>query len=76
MDEQKQIVTDTAKQMSADEKAEATRSQNMRHVWIAEGNFLRGKPVLTGISDNRFTELLEGDISESDELVVGEKPKL
>ncbi len=75
VDEQKQIVTDTAKQLSADEKAAATRSQNMRHVWIAEGNFLRGKPVVTGISDNRYTELVEGDISEKDELVVGEKPK-
>ena len=75
VDEQKQIVTDTAKQLSADEKAAATRSQNMRHVWVAEGNFLRGKPVVTGISDNRYTELVEGDISEKDELVVGEKPK-
>jgi HlyD family secretion protein len=75
VDEQKQIVTDTAKQLSADEKAEATRSQNRRHVWVAEGNFLRGKPVVTGISDNRYTELVEGDISEKDELVVGEKPK-
>lgn len=75
VDEQKQIVTDTAKQLSADEKAAATRSQNMRHVWIAEGNFLRGKPVVTGISDNRYTELVEGDITEKDELVVGEKPK-
>ena len=75
LDEQKQVVTDTAKQMSADEKAAATRSQNLRHVWIAEGNFLRGKPVRTGISDNRHTELLEGDLSAEEELVVGEKPK-
>ena len=75
LDEQKQVVTDTAKQMSADEKAAATRSQNLRHVWIAEGNFLRGKPVRTGISDNRYTELIEGDLSAEEELVVGEKPK-
>ena len=76
VDEQKQMVTDTAKQMSADEKAEATRAQNLRHVWVAEGNFLRGKPVRTGISDNRYTELIEGDLVENEELVVGEKPKL
>jgi len=75
VDEQRQIVTDTAKQMSADEKAAATRAQNLRHVWIAEGNFLRGKPVMTGISDNRFTELIEGNLSEGEDLVVGEKPK-
>ena len=75
VDEQKQVVTDTAKQMSADEKAAATRAQNLRHVWIAEGKFLRGKPVRTGISDNRYTELIDGEVSEHDELVVGEKPK-
>jgi len=75
VDEQKQIVTDTAKQLSADEKAAATRSQNMRQVWVADGNFLRGKPVVTGISDNRYTELVEGDLADTDELVVGEKPK-
>ena len=75
VDEQKQIVTDTAKQMSADEKAAATRAQNLRYVWVAEGLFLRGKPVRTGVSDNRFTELIEGELSVDDELVVGEKPK-
>ena len=75
VDEQKQMVTDTAKQMSADEKAEATRAQNLRHVWVAEGNFLRGKPVRTGISDNRYTELIEGELAENEDLVVGEKPK-
>ncbi len=75
VDEQKQVVADTAKQMSADEKASATRAQNLRHVWIAEGGFLRGKPVQTGISDNRYTELIGGELSENDELVVGEKPK-
>ena len=75
VDEQRQVVTDTAKQMSADEKAAATRAQNLRHVWIAEGKFLRGKPVRTGISDNRYTELIGGELSENDELVVGEKPK-
>ncbi len=75
VDEQKQVVTDTAKQMSADEKAAATRAQNLRHVWIAEGKFLRAKPVRTGISDNRYTELIDGELSVLDELVVGEKPK-
>jgi len=75
VDEQKQTVNDTAKQMSADEKAAATRAQSSRHVWIADGSFLRAKPVQTGISDNRFTELVEGDLTEGEELVVGEKPK-
>ena len=75
VDEQKQLVADTAKQMSANEKAAATLAQNLRHVWISDGVFLRAKTVRTGISDNRYTELIEGELSEHVELVVGEKPK-
>jgi HlyD family secretion protein len=75
VEDQKEAVTDSAKQMSADEKADASKAKNTRYVWIAEGNFLRAKQVRTGISDNRFTELVEGEFAEGEELVVGEKPK-
>jgi HlyD family secretion protein len=61
--------------MSADEKAEANRSQISRHVWVSEGAFLRAKAIKVGVSDNRFTELLSGNVSEEDLLVVGEELK-
>ncbi|MFY8199495.1 MAG: efflux RND transporter periplasmic adaptor subunit [Pirellula staleyi] len=75
VEDQKQAVTDTAKQMSADEKADASKARNTRYVWIAEGNFLRAKQVRTGISDNRYTELIEGELADGEELIIGEKPK-
>jgi HlyD family secretion protein len=75
VDEQKQSVTDSAKMMSADEKAEAAKAKNSRYVWVAEGMYLRAKPVRVGISDNRYTELVEGELAEGEELVIGEKPK-
>lgn len=54
VEEQKQVVTDTAKQLSADVKTAAPRS-DLRHVWIAEGNFLMGKlyELVSRIIDTR-----------------------
>jgi HlyD family secretion protein len=74
-EDQKQAVMESAKQMSAEEKAAASQSKNQRYVWVSEGKYLRAKSVRTGISDNRYTELIDGDLKEADELVVGEKPK-
>lgn len=73
-DEQKQIA-EIPKMMSADEKAQSSQSNNRRHVWIQEGKFLRARPVTIGISDNRFSELISGDLEKGLLLVVGEKPK-
>jgi HlyD family secretion protein len=75
VDDQKQSVTDSAKMMSADEKADAAKAKSSRYVWISEGKFLRAILVRVGISDNRFTELLEGELEDGQDLVIGEKPK-
>ncbi len=60
---------------SADERAELAKQRARRHVWAYRDGFLRAIPVTTGISDNRTTEMLEGDLKEDDQLVVGEMPK-
>lgn len=60
---------------SAAERAEMARQRERRHVWVVRDGLLRGIPVVTGLSDNRTTELVEGDLKEGDELVVGEMPK-
>jgi HlyD family secretion protein len=75
VDEQKQAVADTARMMSADEKSEASKAKNDRYVWVSDGKFLRAKKVRSGVSDNRYTELVLGELSDGEELVVGEKPK-
>lgn len=60
---------------SASERAEMAKQRARRHVWVSRDGSLRAIPVVTGISDNRTTELIEGDLQENDQLVVGELPK-
>ena len=61
---------------SASERAETARQRARRHVWIQRDGLLRAIPIVTGISDSRTTELIEGELKDGDELVVGEKPKV
>ena len=65
---------DESKQ-SATEKAEARMKRNRRHVWVKDGDLLKAIEVVTGISESRYTELVEGDIKEGLKLVTGIKPK-
>jgi HlyD family secretion protein len=60
--------------LSAQQKSEAGAKRNRRHVWVLEGEKLRAIPVVMGISDNRFTEVKAGDLTEGQELVTGVKP--
>jgi HlyD family secretion protein len=52
-----------------------SRRARRRHVWIVDGDFLRAVEVEEGISDNRHTEVLSGELKEEQEVVVGIKPK-
>lgn len=61
--------------LSAKEKVEASRSRTKRHVWVEENGLLRAIEVETGISDNRNTELIAGDLKVGQKLVTGVKPK-
>lgn len=59
---------------SAADKAEAKRNRYRRHVWVAEGNFLRAVEVVTGLSDNKNTLLVSGDVAVGQKLVTGIQP--
>jgi HlyD family secretion protein len=60
---------------SADDKAELRRQRNRRHVWVVDGDLLRAIPVVVGLSSNQYTEVVSGDLKESDKLVTGIMPK-
>jgi HlyD family secretion protein len=60
---------------SAEDKAELRRRRNRRHVWVVDGDFLRAVPVVTGLSDSKNTELVDGELREGDKLVTGIQPK-
>ncbi len=60
--------------LSAQQKKEAITKRNRRHVWVAEGDKLRAVPIVMGISDSRFTEIVSGELTEGEQLVAGIKP--
>ena len=60
---------------SAVERAKAKKKRSRNHVWVKDGDQLRAVEVYTGISDNKFTEMVEGDLKVGDKLVFALKPK-
>ena len=58
---------------SAQEKAQAGRKRTRRHVWIVERDYLKAIEVVTGLSDNKHTEMVSGELEEGQELVTGIK---
>jgi HlyD family secretion protein len=56
--------------LPAKEKA-AGRKNNVRHVWVADGDFLKAVEVTTGLSDHKYTQIVSGDLTEGQELVTG-----
>ncbi len=62
--------SETVDEVTADERVEASRKRLRRHVWVLEGEKLRAKEVLLGISDYRHAEVVEGDLEPGQKLVV------
>lgn len=59
---------------SVEDRAAALEKENRRHVWVENGQFLRAVPVVTGLTDLKHSELVSGELSEGDVLVIGIKP--
>jgi HlyD family secretion protein len=59
---------------SAEERAAALVEEKTRHVWVEDGQFLRAVPVVAGLTDLKYSELVSGELSIGDKLVVGIKP--
>ncbi len=58
---------------TATEKADAEKKKNKRHVWMVSGDTLKAVEVTTGLTENRFTEMLVGDLEVGSALVTGRK---
>ncbi len=56
---------------TAKEKVDQASKRNRRHVWVQDGDLLRAVEVVTGLSDHRFTELVEGELELGQKLVTG-----
>lgn len=59
--------------LSEEEREKLKDKRRRRHVWKQEGELLRAVPVKIGLSDWKYTELVEGDLEDEDELVIGER---
>lgn len=44
-----------------------------KHVWVVDGELLKAVEIEIGISDNRFVELVSGEIEAGAKLVIGKK---
>jgi HlyD family secretion protein len=63
-------------EMTVEQRAEASRKRARRHVWVeVEDSKLKAIEVTVGISDNRHTELISGEIDADTKLVVGIEKK-
>jgi HlyD family secretion protein len=53
------------------DKASMAQGRQRRVVWIQEGLLLRAVPVTLGLIENRYAELLTGDLREGQAVVTG-----
>jgi HlyD family secretion protein len=59
------------KKSTASEKADRSRQRQQRVVWVKDQELLRAVPVTLGLIDNQFAELLDGALTEGQEVVTG-----
>ena len=56
---------------SASDVVKAGKKRHKRHVWVVDGDFLRAIEITIGISGNKYSELIEGDVKPGQKLVSG-----
>jgi HlyD family secretion protein len=64
-------LSSVGRKSTADEKAEQLRKRQHRIVWVKDGELLRAVPITLGLIENQYAELLDGDLTEGQEIVIG-----
>ncbi len=59
--------------LTAEEKKELKRKRAKRHVWVKEGDFLKAVQIEIGLVGWKHSEMVEGELKEDDELVIGQR---
>ena len=59
------------KPTSTKDQIERRNKRKNRHVWVQEGDFLRAKAVKIGLTDDNYAEVVEGELEDGQELVIG-----
>jgi HlyD family secretion protein len=68
--------TNAQPKTSAADKAEQARNRQRRHVWVQDGLFLRAVPVTLGLMDNQFAEIVSGELTDGQQIVIGNESPL
>jgi hypothetical protein len=61
----------TQAKLSAKEKAEIRQQRHRRYVWVQEDDLLRAIPVVVSVSDAKNSQLISGDLTEHQKVVIG-----
>jgi HlyD family secretion protein len=56
---------------SASTKADLARNRQHRIVWLQEGPLLRAVPVTLGLIDHQFAEVVDGELTDDQAVVIG-----
>jgi HlyD family secretion protein len=65
--------TQSENSTSVKERNALRRQRHRRHVWVVDDSgLLRAVEVITGLSDSRFTEMVEGALKPGDSVVTGQ----
>jgi HlyD family secretion protein len=56
---------------SANEKASLVQGRQRRIVWVQEDDRLKAVPITLGLIENQYAEVVAGDLSEGQALVIG-----
>jgi HlyD family secretion protein len=57
--------------LSAERRAEQARERTRRVVWVADGDKVKAVPIVIGLQDGQYAELVSGDVKPGQELVTG-----
>ncbi len=62
---------ESGQKSTASEKANQAQKRRQRIVWVKDGDLLRPVPVTLGLIENQFAELVDGDLAEDQQVVIG-----
>lgn len=60
------------KHLTDEEKEELKVKRSKRYVWMKDGEFIKAVEVTIGLVGWKHTELVDGELEEGDELIIGE----
>ncbi len=75
-DDQKEQSGDSSEAAAnGDDKSSPKSNRKERHVWIADGDLLAAVKIVTGLEDEKYTEVVSGDLKEGQLVVTGMKKR-